>query len=77
MDSEKLFRLLRQAELHADTIRLEIKVSRMKAETLRANIAHYADSLAECERRASCHRSMLEQTEAAMMALLKNDGTES
>ncbi len=73
MDTEKLFRLLRQSEMHAETLTLQLRVAKLQSQITQNAIRDYERTVAEAEGIAMAHQGLLDQTRAAMLAMLEDE----
>ncbi len=70
---KKLFRLLRQAELHSQTIALQLEIISLRSTITRDAISDFEKGVAVAAGFAATHTSMLDQTRAAMLAMVEGE----
>jgi len=73
MDTGKLFRLLRQSEMHSQTLALQLQVVKLQSQISQTAIRDFERTVAKAEGIALAHSAMLDQTRGAMLAMLEDE----
>lgn len=73
MNQEKLFRLLRQNEMHAQTLALQLRIVKLQSTITQNAIRDFERVAAEAEGIAMAHQGMLDQTRAKMLAMVEDE----
>lgn len=71
MDKEKLFRRLQQSDMHARILALQLRLVKLQSQVTQSAIRDFERTVSDAEGIAMAHASMLDQTRAAMLAMLE------